>query len=95
MNESGIYTEADLKPFQERLGELKAIIKSGHGFAGTMEGAQEEVEEREEGLTKLLLAKWDDCGESRFLTRDDSTTDDEIPRTPAEQTRRSNRPTVP
>lgn len=95
MNESGIYTEADLKPFQERLGELKAIIKSGHGFAGTMEGAQEEVEEREEGLTKLLLAKWDDCGEFGFLTQDDSISDKEISRTPPKQTRCSHRPTLP
>jgi hypothetical protein len=61
LNESGIYTIADLKPFQTRLVELKNIITSGHSFAGTL-GASGEVEEREEGLTKLLLAKWDDCG---------------------------------
>lgn len=61
LNESGIYTIADLKPFQTRLIELKSIITSGHSFAGTL-GAPGEVEEREEGLTKLLLAKWDDCG---------------------------------
>lgn len=66
LNESGIYTAADLKPFQTRLLELKSIITSGHSFAGTL-GAPGEVEEREEGLTKLLLAKWDDC--ERLLTK--------------------------
>ena len=65
MNESGIYTFADLKPFQTRLLELKAIITSGQGFdASDDEQAPGEAEDREEGLTKLLLAKWDDCGQS-------------------------------
>lgn len=69
LNESGIYTELDLKPFQGRLFELKEIITNGHSFAGSItpiEGSSKDKdavkEDREEGLTKLLLAKWDDCG---------------------------------
>jgi hypothetical protein len=61
VTESGIYTEADLKPFQSRLLELKQIIIEGHSEDGTRED-----EAREEGLTKLLLAKWDACGTSRI-----------------------------
>jgi len=30
MNESGVYTEADLTPFRERLDALKQIIKQDH-----------------------------------------------------------------
>ena len=63
VNESGIYTFADLKPFQSRLVELKAIITNGQGFdASDSDSPPGEAEDREEGLTKLLLAKWDDCG---------------------------------
>lgn len=74
LNESGIYTELDLKPFQGRLLELKEIITAGHSFESNVtnksspadtNGNEEAKEDREEGLTKLLLAKWDDCG--KFL----------------------------
>ena len=68
MNESGIYTFADLKPFQSRLVELKAIITNGQGFdAQDNDQAPGEAEDREEGLAKLLLTKWDDC--DRLLTK--------------------------
>lgn len=71
VNESGIYTPTDLKPYETRLVELKAIITSEHSFSGGLPdgGTPAEIEDREEGLTKLLLAKWDDCGtsSSRFV----------------------------
>ncbi|GAA98388.1 uncharacterized protein L969DRAFT_93017 [Mixia osmundae IAM 14324] len=46
MNESGIYTENDLAPFQTRLTELREIIVSSDNPAA---------------LTKLLLKKHNDC----------------------------------
>ena len=59
MNESGIYTSADLKPFQSRLQELKGIITSSTG------DRDDELEaDKQEGLIKLLLTKWDQCGVS-------------------------------
>lgn len=61
VNESGIYTEADLRPFQTRLAELKQIITEGS------HPSDEEDDTQEEGLTRLLLAKWDIC--DRLLTK--------------------------
>ncbi|GAA6011829.1 hypothetical protein JCM10207_004258 [Rhodosporidiobolus poonsookiae] len=59
LNESGIYTEADLKPYQARLAELKEIIEEGAHKADEAADAQEK--QRDEAMTKLLLAKWDIC----------------------------------
>lgn len=61
MQESGIYTATDLKPYQSRLAELKQIIVDSHSQDD--EEATDEVT-AEEGLTKLLLAKWNACGTS-------------------------------
>lgn len=74
MNESGIYTSADLKPYQSRLSELKSIIKEGdpqnkmdkEERRGTAEECDEELE-REIAMTKLMYDKWDACGK-RFLS---------------------------
>ena len=74
MNESGIYTSADLKPYQSRLSELKSIIKEGdpqnkmdkEERRGTVEECDEELE-REIAMTKLMYDKWDACGK-RFLS---------------------------
>ena len=59
MNESGIYTEADLKPYQSRLAELKQIIEDERARASSMTDAVER--ERDLAMTSLLLAKWDAC----------------------------------
>ncbi|KAK4046834.1 hypothetical protein OIV83_005831 [Microbotryomycetes sp. JL201] len=56
LNESGIYTEADLKPYQARLAELKGIIVEGRTPEDAEDAAQEEA------LRKLLLSKWAICG---------------------------------
>ncbi|GAA6006772.1 uncharacterized protein JCM10292_005445, partial [Rhodotorula paludigena] len=59
LNESGIYTEADLKPYQHRLAELKTIIEEGRPAA---DDPREPAERRrDEAMTALLLAKWDAC----------------------------------
>lgn len=74
MNESGIYTESDLKPYQARLRELKMIIKEGdpenlsrdsEERRGTTEEVEEELE-RDKAMTKLMYEKWDACG--KFTT---------------------------
>ncbi|GAA5916614.1 hypothetical protein JCM6882_009180 [Rhodosporidiobolus microsporus] len=69
LNESGIYTSSDLKPYQARLAELKEIITSGEDSAdadgGNASGATgdeaQKERERDEAMTRLLLAKWDVC----------------------------------
>lgn len=59
VNESGIYTEADLKPYQSRLAELKQIIEDERARASSMTDAVER--DRDLAMTSLLLAKWDAC----------------------------------
>lgn len=59
LNESGIYTEADLKPYQSRLAELKQIIEDERARASSMTDAVER--DRDLAMTSLLLAKWDAC----------------------------------
>lgn len=49
--ESGIYTEQDLLPFSQRLGELRAIIKR-----------DAEQGKHPTQLTKLMMKKIDGCG---------------------------------
>jgi hypothetical protein len=66
MDESGVYTETDLKPFQSRLDELKTIIirDEDKEIAAKKEAEVEGVPDEElhpEGLTKLLLRKWEEC----------------------------------
>ncbi|CAH7688472.1 hypothetical protein BY996DRAFT_6949290 [Phakopsora pachyrhizi] len=66
MNESAVYSESDLLPFQSRLAELKSIILRDHNkdFSLTREAEVEGIPDEElhpEGLTKLLLRKWEDC----------------------------------
>ncbi|GAA5829921.1 hypothetical protein JCM3766R1_006702 [Sporobolomyces carnicolor] len=69
LNESGIYTEADLKPYQSRLKELKEIIKDGdpNNLDRDQEerrGTDQEVEdelERDKAMTRLMFQKWDAC----------------------------------
>ncbi|GAA6028783.1 hypothetical protein JCM8097_007393 [Rhodosporidiobolus ruineniae] len=63
LNESGIYTEADLKPYQSRLAELKEIITTERQQAAQTG----EEAERDEAMTKLLLAKWNLC--DRLVTK--------------------------
>ncbi|GAA6015674.1 hypothetical protein JCM11491_007191 [Sporobolomyces phaffii] len=69
LNESGIYTEADLKPYQSRLGELRDIISDGdptnqandsEARRGTSAEVQAELE-RDKAMTKLMYEKWDAC----------------------------------
>ncbi|GAA5991086.1 hypothetical protein JCM10908_006533 [Rhodotorula pacifica] len=59
LNESGIYTEADLKPYQSRLSELKQIIEDERARASSTTDAAER--DRDLAMTALLLAKWDAC----------------------------------
>ncbi|KNZ55097.1 hypothetical protein VP01_276g17 [Puccinia sorghi] len=66
MDESGVYTETDLKPFQSRLDELKVIIirDEDKEIAAKKEAEVDGVPDEElhpEGLTKLLLRKWEEC----------------------------------
>jgi len=66
MDESGVYTETDLKPFQSRLDELKMIIirDEDKEIAAKKEAEVDGVPDEElhpEGLTKLLLRKWEEC----------------------------------
>lgn len=64
MNESGIYTETDLKPFQSRLEELKTIITS------SPHDQDDELEpDKQACLTQLLLTKWDQCSSSLPLSQ--------------------------
>ncbi|GAA5997248.1 hypothetical protein JCM5350_001344 [Sporobolomyces pararoseus] len=72
LNESGIYTESDLKPYQTRLTELKEIIKEGDPSnllnpdqdeerrRGTEEEVLQELQ-RDQAMTKLMYEKWDNC----------------------------------
>ncbi|GAA6049334.1 hypothetical protein JCM3770_007293 [Rhodotorula araucariae] len=59
LNESGIYTEADLKPYQARLAELKLIIQEGAPSAD--DGRDSTERARDSAMTALLLSKWDAC----------------------------------
>ncbi|GAA6025029.1 hypothetical protein JCM8202_002060 [Rhodotorula sphaerocarpa] len=59
LNESGIYTEADLKPYQSRLTELKQIIEEERTRSTSNPDAAER--DRDLAMTDLLLAKWDAC----------------------------------
>lgn len=59
VTESGIYTEADLRPYQSRLAELKQIITAHN------QPEDEDDAAREAALTKLLMTKWEVCGEWR------------------------------
>lgn len=59
VTESGIYTEADLRPYQSRLAELKQII-TNHSQPEDQEDAA-----RETALTELLMTKWEVCGKWR------------------------------
>ncbi|GAA5926832.1 Cub1p [Sporobolomyces koalae] len=66
LNESGIYTEADLKPFQSRLAELKEIIREGDPTASASPSSetlseQDEELEREKAMTRLILDRWEAC----------------------------------
>jgi hypothetical protein len=72
LNESGIYTEQDLKPYQQRLSELKLIIQqgdpdnlhSGKDLQDVRRGSLEQVEEelqRDKAMTRLMYEKWDSC----------------------------------
>lgn len=63
VTESGIYTESDLKPFQTRLAELKQIITDHQ------QPEDEEDAAREAALTKLLMTKWEVCGERDIAAR--------------------------
>jgi hypothetical protein len=55
MNESGVYTEADLQPFQDRISELKTIIVEDG------DGESETHIDTPPAFRKLLLRKLDDC----------------------------------
>ena len=80
MNESGIYTEADLKPYQSRLKGLKEIIKETdpNNLDRDQEerrGTDQEVEdelERDKAMTGLMFQKWDACGNPISLIRSPS-----------------------
>ncbi|GAA5948830.1 hypothetical protein JCM3765_003917 [Sporobolomyces pararoseus] len=69
LNESGIYTESDLKPYQTRLTELKEIIKEGDPTNSSRDseerrGTEQEVLEelqRDQAMTKLMFEKWETC----------------------------------
>ncbi|GAA5912547.1 hypothetical protein JCM8208_001988 [Rhodotorula glutinis] len=65
LNESGIYTEADLKPYQSRLAELKLIINEG--APSDDDGRDATDRARDTAMTKLLLSKWDAC--DRLVTK--------------------------
>jgi hypothetical protein len=52
MNESSVFSEADLKPFQQRLQELHEIVRKG-------------IEKGEPvAMTKLLERQLNECGQS-------------------------------
>jgi hypothetical protein len=51
MNESAVYNESDLAPFQRRLGELRQIVQRD------AEGGK-----HPEALTKLLERQLNECG---------------------------------
>jgi hypothetical protein len=55
MNESGVYNEADLDPFHQRLGELRQIIQSD------VESGKHPL-----AMIKLLERQLNECGLSSF-----------------------------
>lgn len=65
LNESGIYTESDLKPFHTRLQELKTVIESGQSSSQTDDQepplTPTSADQHDAPLNKLLLTKWSDC----------------------------------
>ncbi|BGP17601.1 hypothetical protein JCM10213_001252 [Rhodosporidiobolus nylandii] len=61
LNESGIYTSADLKPYQARLAELKEIIETESVSAHGGPARDDAEKDRDEAMTRLLLAKWNAC----------------------------------
>jgi hypothetical protein len=56
MNESTVYNESDLKPFQRRLAELRDIVSR-----------DSEAGKHPKALTKLLERQLNECGASRLL----------------------------
>lgn len=56
MNESGVYNEVDLAPFQRRLKDLRQIVQSD------AEGSK-----HNEALTKLLERQLNECGQFNTL----------------------------
>ncbi|GAA5864873.1 hypothetical protein JCM8547_009257 [Rhodosporidiobolus lusitaniae] len=68
LNESGIYTEADLKPYQSRLAELKELINDNEDSNNADEERKNSQDAaRDKAMNKLLLAKWDAC--DRLVTK--------------------------
>jgi hypothetical protein len=62
MNESSVFSEADLKPFQQRLSELHEIVRRG-------------IEKGEpEAMTKLLERQLNECGMQLAFPPDTSLT---------------------
>lgn len=59
MNESNVYNEGDLKPFQKRLAELRDIVSR-----------DSEAGKHPKALTKLLERQLNECGQStsRLMT---------------------------
>ena len=51
MNESAVYNESDLAPFQKRLSDLRAIVRK-----------DKESGKHPEAMTKLLDRKLNECG---------------------------------
>ncbi|GAA6059971.1 hypothetical protein JCM10212_001320 [Sporobolomyces blumeae] len=69
LNESGIYTEQDILPYQARLVELRALIHHGdpdnldldsERLRGTQDEMRDETD-RDRAMTRLMLRKWDEC----------------------------------
>jgi len=54
MNESAVYNESDLAPFQKRISDLRGIVRK-----------DKESGKHPEAMTKLLDRKLNECG--RFL----------------------------
>lgn len=57
MNESAVYNEADLKPFQKRLAELRQIVQQDGEHA-----------KNPKAVTKLLERQLNECGLYRIIT---------------------------
>lgn len=55
MEESGVYNESDLAPFQRRLSELRHIVQQ-----------DAESSKHPEAMTKLLERQFNECGTSSF-----------------------------
>ena len=58
MNESAVYNESDLAPFQKRLDELRDIVRS-----------DKESGKHPAAMTKLLDRQLKECGKIRNKTR--------------------------